>query len=115
MAATNQLLRAMVEECRNVIRECAEPNRDLPEALQPKHLQRMCDRMDKHLGDWPTSKLHRWIGFIQGAMMANHMLDLDSVKAMFNKVKKAYGERSEDLIDHLNPDDYFELDIGGEG
>jgi len=113
--APRQLLRAMVEECRTVIHESVDRQQNLPEALQPTHLERMCDRLEKHLDDWPASKLNRWIGFIQCAMMANHMLDLDGVKSMFNRAKKAFGEPSEDLVDHLDPNSFFELDIGGEG
>jgi hypothetical protein len=41
------------------------------------------------------------------------MLDLDGIKAMFDKVKNAYGETSEDLLDHLDPEDSFKFDIGG--
>jgi hypothetical protein len=36
---------------------------------------------------------------------------------MFHEVKKAYGATSEDqdLIDHLDPNNPFEMDIGGQG
>ena len=109
------LIQAMAEECRSVILEWNKPDSNLPEALQPKHLKRMCDRIEKHAEDWSTTKLHRWIGFVQCAMMANRMLDLDGAKAMFDKIKNAFGESSEDLLDHLDPRNFFELDVGGEG
>jgi hypothetical protein len=48
-------------------------------------------------------------------MMANRILDLNGMKAMFDKAKNAYGETSEDLLDQLRPDNPFEFDIGGEG
>lgn len=115
MASRNQLLRAMLEKSRNVILESTEMHPELPQALQPRHLLRMCDRIERHLDDWPVSKLHRWIGFMQCAMMANRMLDLDGVKEMFATAKQAYGDPGEDLVDHLDPDQFFELDIGGEG
>jgi len=115
MDTASLLIRAMAEECRGLILEWNGPDLDLPEALQPKSLERMCDRIEKHAEDWSTAKLHRWIGFVQCAMMANRILDLDGIKAMFDKTKNAYGEASEDLLDHLDPKDYFEFDIGGEG
>ena len=115
MDPANLLIRAMVEECRSVILAWRKPDLDLPEALQPKHLERMCERIETHLEDWPSNRLHRWIGFIQCAMMAHRMLDLDGAKTMFDKAKNAYGEASEDLVDHLDPTDFFELDIGGQG
>ena len=115
MERASPLLKAMIEECRSVLSEWKEPARDLPKALQPEHLERMCDRIDQHVEDWPTTRLHRWIGFIQSAMVANRMLDLDGLKRMFDKAKNAYGAAGDDLTDHLDPQDYFELDIGGEG
>jgi hypothetical protein len=115
MDTASLLIKAMAEECRGLILRWKKPDLDLPEALQPKHLERMCDRIEKHAEDWPAARLHRWIGFVQCAMMANRMLDLDGIKAMFDKVKNAYGETSEDLLDHLDPGSSFKLDIGGEG
>jgi hypothetical protein len=115
MDTASLLIKAMAEECRDLILEWSKADLDLPEALQPEHLERMCDRIEKHAEDWSTAKLHRWIGFVQCAMMANRMLDLDGMKSMFDKAKKAYGEANEDLLDHLDPKDSFEFDIGGEG
>jgi hypothetical protein len=46
------------------------------------------------------------------------MLDLDELKGMFDEAKRAHGEASdnlEDLLDHLDPTNSFELDIGGQG
>jgi hypothetical protein len=115
MDTASLLIKAMAEECRGLIQRWNKPGLDLPEALQPKHLERMCDRIEKHAEDWPAARLHRWIGFVQCAMMANRILDLDGMKLMFDKAKNAYGEANEDLRNHLDPKDYFEFDIGGEG
>jgi hypothetical protein len=64
----------------------------------------MCDNIQQHAEHWPSTKLHRWIGFVQAGMMANRMLDLDGAKAMFDKAKNAFGEIKEDhdLVDHLD-------------
>jgi hypothetical protein len=115
MDTASLLIKAMAEECRGLILGWNKPDLTLPEALQPGHLERMCDRIEKHAEDWPAARLHRWIGFVQCAMMANRILDLDGMKSMFDKAKNAYGEANEDLRDHLDPKDYFEFDIGGEG
>lgn len=48
-------------------------------------------------------------------MLANRMIDLAGAKPMFTQAKKAFGETSRDVQDHLDPDQVFELDIGGEG
>lgn len=115
MDNTHLLITAMAEQCRRLIQEWEKPNPDLPKALQPKHLLWMCDQIEKHADGGPATKLHRWIGFVQAAMLANRMLDLDGLRMMFDEAKRAYGEDSEDLTDHLDPTSSFEFDIGGQG
>ena len=109
------LVVAMAEQCRGLILEWAEPDLSLPKALQPRHLLWMCDKVEEHAVEGPATTLHRWIGFIQGAMLAHRMLDLDAAKAMFNEAKVAHGETCEDFLDHLDPQSSFEVDIGGQG
>ena len=118
MNNTHILITAMAEECKRLILESDAPDLSLPKALQPKHLLWMCDQIEKHAEGGPATKLHRWIGFVQAAMLVNRMLDLDGLKAMFDQAKAAHGETSEDLedlIDHLDPTSSFEFDIGGQG
>lgn len=109
------LIVAMAEQCRSLIQEWDTCNPDLPKAIQPKHLLWMCEQIDDHAETGPVTKLHRWIGFIQCAMIAHRMLDLGGAKAMFDKAKVAHGDTSDDLLDHLDPANSFEVDIGGEG
>lgn len=115
MDNTRLLIVAMTEQCRNLIVESDTPDPGLPKALQPKHLLWMCSKIEEHAESGPATKLHRWIGFIQCAMMAHRMLDLDGAKAMFDKAKVAHGETSDDLLDHLDPQSSFKFEIGGEG
>ena len=118
MDNTSLLVVAMAAKCRSLIQEWDKPVPDLPKALQPKHLLWMCDQIEKHAEGGPATKLHRWIGFVQAAMLANRMLDLDGLKAMFDQAKAAHGDTSEDLenlIDHLDPKSFFKFDIGGQG
>jgi len=77
----------------------------------------MCHQIETNADDWPDTKLHRWIGFIQGGMIANQILNLDGAKKMFDQAKNAHTESGPDgdLIDHLDTDDQFELEIGGQG
>lgn len=112
-----QLIRSMAEQCRGVIVQSEPGASELPEALHPKHLLWMCDKVRQHASDWPETRLHRWIGFVQCGMMANGMLDLNEAKVMFEAVKDAHDKRNEDqdLIDHLDPSCSFEIEIGGSG
>ncbi len=117
MGNADRLIVAMAERCRDMLRESDKEASGLPEELQRKHLLSMCSKIAEHSQDWPATRLHRWIGFVQAGMMANHLLDLDGAKAMFSKLKAAFREVGEDrdLIDHLDPDSSFRFDLGGEG
>lgn len=117
MDHANLLVIAMVEECEDRIRKSNRNEPNLPRALHPRHLLWMCERIEKHADEWLATKIHRWIGFIQCGMLANQMLDLRDTKAMFDQVKDAHEDIGEDddLIDHLNPENSFDFDLGGEG
>jgi hypothetical protein len=115
MNNSNLLTVAMAERCRQLLLESGTGNRELPRSLQHEHLLWMCNKIEAHAEDWPPTKLHRWIGFIQGAMVAHRLLDLNRAKAMFDKAKIAHAEEDDDMIDHLDDSHGFRLDIGGEG
>jgi hypothetical protein len=117
MEHTRYLIAEMAARCRDAIRGSHEEECALPKALHPKHLLWMCDQIQKHAQGSPVTRLHRWIGFVQAGILANRMLDLEQIKAMFDEVKKSYSTSSEeeDLIDHLDVDSSFELDLGGQG
>jgi hypothetical protein len=108
------LVIAMAEQCKSLILKSDSPDLSLPKALQPKHLLWMCKQIEEHAEEGPATKLHRWIGFVQCAMMAHRMLDFKGAKAMFDKAKVAHGETGEDLLDHLDPENSFKFEIGGE-
>ncbi len=115
MDKSNLLVVAMAEECRRIMQKWEEEDSSLPEAMRRKHLERMCERIEKHAEDWPATRLHRWIGYIQCALIANRVIDLAEAKLMFDRAKVAYPESDEDLLDHLDPTSSFEFDIGGLG
>jgi hypothetical protein len=115
MDQSSLLVIAMAEECNRIIQQWHEENSDLPESIRRKHLERMCERIEKHSEDWPATRLHRWIGYIQCALIANRVIDLAEAKRMFDRAKIAYPEADVDLLDHLDPNSSFEFDIGGLG
>jgi len=108
---------AMAEKCRSLIESNPITQKDLPPALLPIHLSWMCDLIEKHATDWPDSKLHRWIGFVQCAIIANGIIDLAGTKKMFDSIKNEYLKTSEDhdLTDHLDPYSSFDIEVGGQG
>lgn len=111
----NVLFAAMAERCRALIHASSEV-RDLPAALHPKHLLWMCGKIERHAAEWPGTRVSRWIGFVQCAMVANGMLDLASARTMFDDAKNAHGGDYEDtdLIDHLDTASEFAMELGGE-
>lgn len=109
------LIVAMADKCREIISARGMTDAGQPRSLQPRHLEWMCREVVMRSNDWPASKIHRWIGFIQAAMIAGRMLDLHEVKAMFDEAKNAYGASDDDLLDHLDPGSGFRLEIGGQG
>ena len=115
MSNQNLLVQEMVDQCRQLVHRLPDADSRAPIPFRHEHLLWMCNQLDEHIEIWPESRLHRWIGFIQAALLANEMLDLDGLKDMFDKAKVAHGRMGEDLFDHLNPESTFELDIGGQG
>ena len=111
------LISAMAEQCKPYLRDPVPTSSDLPQPLHPRHLSWMCAQIVNHADDWPITKLHRWLGFVQCGILANRILDFEGIKDMFEKSKNAYGtvEADNDLADHLDPQNSFELDIGGQG
>jgi hypothetical protein len=117
MVDTRLLVAAMAAQCRDIIHETREVETSLPKELHPKHLLWMCEQIIEHSQEWPATRLNRWLGFVQCALLAHRMLSLEQVKKMFDDVKKSHGISSEDhdLVDHLDPSSSFHLDIGGQG
>jgi hypothetical protein len=105
---------AMAERCRHLLLDSGTGNRALPRCLQHSHLLWMCEKIETNAEEWPATKLHRWIGFLQAAMVAHKILDLDRAKAMFNKAKVAHSSADDEMSDHLDLATEFILDIGGE-
>lgn len=109
------LLIAMATECKGLIAQSDYTESDLPKPLQRKHLMWMCNEIERKAADCPTTQMHRWIGYIQCAMIANRMIDMEGARVIFEKAKVAHGDTGEDLLDHLDTRSSFELDIGGAG
>jgi len=117
MKSPHLLFVAMADKCRNLIKEAGDIDSQLPEALRPSHLMWMCDQMTEQSETWSETKLHRWLGFLQCGMMANHILTLEKTKLLFAETKTAFAENTQDrdLFDHLNPRNDFRMELGGEG
>jgi hypothetical protein len=118
MAMRNaNLATAMAQKCAALIGGHAGADSHLPKPLRPPHLLWMCRQIESHAASWSPAHVHRWIGFIQSAMLANRMVDLQGLKSMFDEAKRDYGAAEEDLdlLDHLDPDSFFEFEVGGQG
>ena len=116
MEKSKLLVVSMAEQCASIILKSNMCNWELPYTLQPKHLLWMCDEVANHARDWPAEKLHRWIGFVQCGLLANNILNLDEAKQMLAHAIEYYGHQDAeiDLIDHLEPNDSYTVEIGNE-
>lgn len=119
MSSDRLLIVAMAQHCRTLLMKADTPTPGLAAGLQPRHLMWMCDQIEKHAEHSTNiTKLHRWIGFVQAGILANQLTDLDGLRTMFDDIKKLHRlgkDNSDDLIDHLDPSNPFELDLGGQG
>jgi hypothetical protein len=108
---------AMAEKCRGILLKANPGGEQLPPSLRQDHLLWMCDKIEHQAENWPDTRLHRWIGFVQAALIANRLLDLETAKQMFDRAKIAHADSfaDGDLVDHLDPHHSFDLEIGGEG
>ena len=116
MDNSRRFIVAMAEKCRDVI--CDSQNivhgSWLPSPLRPRHLLWMCQQILSHAEFAHDTKLHRWVGFVQAGILANHMLDLDGIRALGDEAKREHGPVDVDLLDHLDPLGSFELEVSGE-
>lgn len=116
MNNSSLLIAAMAEECSARVAEGTQDEHgDLPRALHPAHLDAMCQVIVRNLETWPETRLHRWIGFVQCGMLANRIINVEEMKSMFDLAEVAFGDMVDDLIDHLDCLNPFELDLGGQG
>ena len=82
----------------------------------PNRLVWMCERIEKKSEDWPSSKLHRWIGHIHGCALAFGIFSFEDLKDIVSNAKNHFSEGLDsDLCDHLDESNPFRFDIGGEG
>lgn len=109
------IITAIVEQCRRLIQEAQITDSPLPAEVQPKQLLWMCEQVEENAESGSISRLHRWMGFIQAGMLANRIIGLDDLKSLCDELKVAHQMGCQDLFDHLDPTNAFELDIGGQG
>jgi hypothetical protein len=57
-----------------------------------RHLRWMCGQIIEHTGyvpqEWSVTKLHRWIGYIQGVMVAKGYTTVDKEREDYREMKK---------------------------
>lgn len=60
-----------------------------------KNLRWMCAKCLEEIDNWPTDKISRWIGFVQGVLAAQHHLDVsaerDRTRPFFHEAYEAMG------------------------
>jgi hypothetical protein len=94
---------ALARRCKQRIEESTAADPDLPASLRVGHLLWMCSRIELASDRTSLVRLNRWLGFLQGAMMANGIIDLSTAKNIFAEASIANGESEEVWLEHLDP------------
>lgn len=102
MTDTRSVVVAMARQYKRIISTAHFSRVEIPKALRVRHLSWMVDRVIEHSEDWPETRLHRWIGFIQSGMMANATLGLDVARDIFTTASNTVETCNDNLIDHLD-------------
>jgi hypothetical protein len=59
------------------------------------NLRWMCEKLNSEMDNWPTDKISRWIGFVQGVLAAQRFLDVaverDRTRPFFHEAYAAMG------------------------
>jgi len=72
------------------------------------HLIWMCEKIIENSWDWPYDKTGRWIGFIQGILAAQGLLNIqaerDFTRPMFHEEYERRGVRPPQTLNRRNDD-----------
>lgn len=113
--ATHRLLALeAVQLCRAKL---VEDGDDIPErdaALE--HALLLSHQVEQYVLQWPATRLHRALGFIQGVLVSRGCSSLEEQCTLLERLQIGFPEcRDRDLADHLDPRQPFELELGGSG
>lgn len=56
---------------------------------EPKHLLGMCEQVVANAETWPATKAHRWVGYIQGVLVALGLTTVDHQKSIVTRLREA--------------------------
>jgi hypothetical protein len=48
------------------------------QSSQPQTINKMIDKLCESVDSWPTDKTNRWIGFVQGVLYVDGLIDIDT-------------------------------------
>lgn len=78
------------------------------------HIVWMLSQVRQNYDSWNLGKLGRWVGTALGCVVANGYIDLEDVQQIVANAKIAHGESvDEELKQHQDPNDPFQIEIGG--
>lgn len=67
-------------------------NNPLPEELRPSHAMWMCNMILANKETWGSTRMHRWVGFIQAVLILSGVTGLEWEKNRVRELKKTYPE-----------------------
>ena len=75
--AEYQAIHVLFGRYHGLITQNMDKLQDLPEKCRGGHLVRLCDEAITNAHAYPFDKLSRWMGFVQGVLAAQSIIDVD--------------------------------------
>lgn len=70
----------------------SDKDEDYTTGVAPRYLVWMCDQIIENAASWPVTKLHRWVGYVQGSLVAHGLSNLETEKSIVREAKKTCPE-----------------------
>jgi hypothetical protein len=93
-----QLAHSIAVECLAIIQEKVSDLGEIrsysaeEKTTLPEHCIWMCERVRDNFDQWSPTMSHRWLGFIQGVMVANGWTTTKELRRIIRRLKQSYHE-----------------------
>lgn len=85
----------LLQRCAAILEKAGPAHAAEPDGCGRSHLLWMCASAQEHASEWPIDKLSRWLGFIQGVMTFQGLLNVeeerDFSRPLFHAAYRAEG------------------------
>lgn len=58
----------------------------------PEYLVWMCEQIITNAAEWPATKSHRWVGYVQGCLVSHGLSNVKTEADLVREAKKTFPE-----------------------